>query len=295
MQKSSGLAVFFLLLVALSFSSRAQSSGGQRHAIAVFAPLYLDSAFTNSGEYVFGKNFPKFINPGLEFYEGIQLAADSLNKAGAALDIYVYDTRSSKGSVKFFTQKPEFASIELIIGNVAYGEIKPLADIAKQKNIPFINVNLPNDANVRNNPSYVMLNSSLKTHIDAMYKFLQKNHGTSNIIVFRKKGTQEDMLKALFSDAETNTMGVSLKLKFVNLNENFTPDQIRPYLDSNKRNIVVASSLDENFARHLAARLANMTDMYPVQLLGMPTWDGMKDFEKKEYRGLEMILWHPVL
>ncbi|MEO6917086.1 MAG: hypothetical protein ABI151_16940, partial [Chitinophagaceae bacterium] len=127
----------------------------------------------------------------------------------------------------------------------------------------------------------------------AMYKFLQKNHGTSNIIVLRKKGAQEDMLKGLFSNAEASTTGVSLKLKFANLNDNFTSDQIRPFLDSSKNNVVVACSLDENFARQLASRLAFMDDIYPMQLFGMPTWDGIRDFEKKEYRGLQIIYTTP--
>lgn len=134
-----------------------------------------------------------------------------------------------------------------------------------------------------------MLNSSLKTHIESIYKFLQKNHSTSNIIVLRRKGAQEDMLKGLFSDAETNTMGISLKLKFANLNDNFTSDQIRPFLDSNKNNLVIACSLDENFTKQLAGRLAFMDEIYPLQLLGMPTLDAIKDFEKKEYKGLEIV------
>ena len=52
-----------------------------KHKIAIFAPLYLDSAFDAYDEYRYAKNvFPKFINPGFEFYEGAQLALDSLNK-----------------------------------------------------------------------------------------------------------------------------------------------------------------------------------------------------------------------
>ena len=48
-------------------------------------------------EYRYAKNvFPKFINPGLEFYEGAQLALDSLNKENAPLEVFIYDTRSAK-------------------------------------------------------------------------------------------------------------------------------------------------------------------------------------------------------
>ena len=48
--------------------------------MAVFLPLYLDSAFDASGNYRFDQNFPKYLNPGLEFYEGLQMAMDSLHK-----------------------------------------------------------------------------------------------------------------------------------------------------------------------------------------------------------------------
>ena len=79
----------------------AQQTDSARQRIAIFTPLYLDSAFDNSNEYKYAKNvFPKFINPGLEFYEGAQLALDSLNKEGAELEIFIYDTRSTKESIQ---------------------------------------------------------------------------------------------------------------------------------------------------------------------------------------------------
>ncbi|MCR6719979.1 MAG: hypothetical protein NVV59_06680 [Chitinophagaceae bacterium] len=78
----------------------------QKPRIAVFAPIYLDSAFNNLNEYRYGKNeFPKFINPGLEFYEGVQMALDSLELEGAELEVFIYDTRSAKESLASQLQK----------------------------------------------------------------------------------------------------------------------------------------------------------------------------------------------
>ena len=71
-----------------------------KHKIAIFAPLYLDSAFDADDEYRYARNvFPKFINPGLEFYEGAQLALDSLNKEFAPLEVFFYDTRSANETI----------------------------------------------------------------------------------------------------------------------------------------------------------------------------------------------------
>ncbi|HYC29730.1 MAG TPA: amino acid ABC transporter substrate-binding protein, partial [Chitinophagaceae bacterium] len=83
-----------LLLVLQVCVSLAQDSAAKRYQVAVFTPLYLDSAFDATGNYRYDKYFPKFINPGLEFYEGVQMALDSLQKEGAKLDVFVYDLRS---------------------------------------------------------------------------------------------------------------------------------------------------------------------------------------------------------
>ena len=88
---------YVLFLTVIIPAARAQDSVLYKHKIAIFAPLYLDSAFDATNEYRYEKNvFPKFINPGLEFYEGAQLALDSLDKEGAHLEIFVFDTRSSR-------------------------------------------------------------------------------------------------------------------------------------------------------------------------------------------------------
>ncbi len=272
------------------FSSLAQAGlPANRHTIAVFLPLYLDSAFDASGEYSYGKNFPKILNPGLEFYEGVQLAADSLNKTGAPLNILVYDTRSEKTSVSAIIQRPEFDPVELIIGQVTYGEIRLLSDVARKKNIPFVNTNTPNDGGVTNNPGLIVLNSTLRTHIQSMYKFLQRGYGTSPVVVFRRKGVQEDVLQKYFQDIENNTSSVSLRLKFVTLNNNFTAAQLKPYLDSNRVTMCIAGSLDDQFAKQLTQHLAALNNTYPVQVMGMPTWDVFNEFEKKDYRGLEIF------
>ena len=261
----------------------------QRHTIAVFAPLYLDSVFDETDEYRYGKIFPKFINPGLEFYEGVQLAADSLNKTGAALDIFIYDTRSAKNTIAQVAEKGEFNKVELIIGHVAGNEVRVLAEVAKRKNISFINTNVPNDGGVSNNPSLVILNSTLRTHIQAMYRFLQKNYALSALVMFSKKGVQEDLLKNYFTEMDRSTASVPLNLKYVTLNGSFTASQLVAHLDSNRVTMCIAGSLDEQFGKTLTRQLAGLNKKYPVHVMGMPTWDGIKEFEKKEYKGLEVF------
>jgi hypothetical protein len=264
------------------------TDSGNRHQIAIFAPLYLDSAFDATGAYRYDKNFPKFINPGLEFYEGVQLALDSLQKEKAPLDVQVYDTRSTHQSLAQVLESPGFDRTELIIGHVVNGEMQQLAAAAARMNIPFINVNFPNDGGITNNPSFVILNSTLRTHCEGIYKFVQRNYPTKQIVLFRRKGGQEDRLLGYFTDISRTTAGVPLKIKYVTLDDNFDNTAVASKLDSTILNVCIAGSLDDNFASHLCETLSTLNKTYRSTIIGMPTWDNT-DFSKPEYSGDEII------
>src|ERR1700682_3551773 len=126
----------------------AQANDSSKYHIAVFLPLYLDSAFDASGNYRFDQNFPKYLNPGLEFYEGLEMAMDSLRKKGSSLDVTVYDTRSTTKTIQQMLEEPAFSKMQLILGYVTVTDLHILAITAKNREIPFINVNFPNDGGV---------------------------------------------------------------------------------------------------------------------------------------------------
>src|SRR6185369_19669 len=265
------------------------SSPGQNvtHKIAIFAPIYLDSAFDNANNYRYGKQFPKFINPGLEFVEGAQLALDTLAKEKKDLEIFIYDTRSVKEDIAAQLKRPELSDVEMILGYANPQESWALANFSKTKNIPYINVNLPNDAGITNNPSLVMLNSTLHTHIEQIYKYVQRNYPLNPIIVFRKNGKMEDVIKTYFEENAKNTKSVPLKIKWVNLTDSFSVNQLTANLDSNEHSLCIAGSLDENFGRKLALQLA-LAKSYGKTLVGMPTFDNI-DFSKSEFKDLPII------
>lgn len=294
---------YFLLILALAtaVTGRAQSDTTRavadttvkaadtagRHQVAIFLPLYLDSAFDATGNYRYDKSFPKFINPGLEFYEGATLALDTLQKADDRLEVRIYDTRSATQSLQQVLASPEFQPTQLIIGYVVNGELQQLAAAAQRKGIPFINVNFPNDGGITNNPSLVILNSTLRTHCEGIYRFLQRNYPTRPLVFFRRKGSQEDRLKNYFTDLGHTTAGVPLNIQYVTLDENFDAGALAPYLDSSTHTVCIAGSLDEAWGNRLAAALASLKSD-PTTLIGMPTWDNM-DFSRPEFAGEEII------
>jgi hypothetical protein len=288
MKSTSILFLLLLLFQGYVITAQTEPNNNGRYKIAVFVPLYLDSVFDANGGYNYGKGFPKFASPGLEFYEGVQIAADSLKKYNAKIDIHICDTRASKKSLLEQMNGWGIKDANLMIGLVNASEAKLLADAAFKKNIPFISADLPNDAGITNNPSFVILKSTLKTHCEGIYKYVQKYYSTSPTIVFSKKGSIEDRLKMYFEESLKTVPGSKLNMKFVTVDESNIAN-ISKYLDSTRNTVSVVASLDENFGRKIAQQLATLNKKYPTVAIGMPTWDAINEFNKKEFKGLDII------
>jgi hypothetical protein len=278
---------FILLFSDHSFSQ--DTTHSKRYQIAIFTPLYLDSAFDENSSYKLGMNFPKYINSGLEFYEGTQLAMDSLQKEGLDLDIHVYDSKSEKSPLTYVVNSDEFQNTELVLGNVNANEAKMLASVAAKKNIPFINATYPNDAGVTNNPDFVILNSTLYTHCAAMYKFIQRNYPLAPVILFRKKGAQEDKLKSYFEEISKTTSSVPLKINYVTLEDNIDSAEVKEALGDASNTVCIAGSLDVNFGQQLTQILASAYPEHPSVVFAMPTWWDATNFARPEYKGVEVF------
>lgn len=256
-----------------------EPDSNRRFQIAVFTPLYLDSSFDASNDYNFGETFPKFLSSGLEFYEGIEMAVDSLQQSGMKLDVFVYDTRSANSAVNEILSQNKLDGMDLIIGHVNGTEARMLANTALKNQVPFININYPNDAGITNNPYYVILNSTLPTHIRALYKHLQRNYALSNIVYIKRKNSSDDRLLQYFKDTEKSTRGVPLKIKYVTTENYLKPGELSKYLDSSLNNTIIGGSLDIKYGQNLLEELSSAYSSYPIDLFGMPTWENLQTQE----------------
>lgn len=268
MNSISKYLLFTLVALSLHLFSTAQEP--RRHKIALFTPLYLDSAFDASGNYLHNKTFPKYLNAGLDFYLGAQAALDSLEKRGAPLEVFVYDTKATRPLVSQVNSS-ELKDVELIIGQTNAQETRALADAALQKKVPFISATLPNDAGVTRNPYFVVLNSSFQSHMEAIAKLLQKNFSQQKIIVFRKPGAQEDLIKRYLNDF---TRGAT-NIRYIDLPNNYSSTMLTSNLDSTQKNICIAGTLDEKFTQKLVQGLSAVNKTYAVTVIGMPTWESI--------------------
>lgn len=279
----------FLLFTCILNNTHAQTNE-RVYRIAVFAPVYLDSAFTQDGTYRLGSQIlPRYMMPGLDFYNGIMLAVDSLSKEQAPVEVVFYDIKSAKGNINNVITDSTLSDVSLIIASFSNrAEIKPLADFALEYEIPLISHTYPNDGGLTENPYFILINPTLKTHLEGIYRYLQRVYPTSNLTMFRRKGAVEDMIQSGFSDISRSTPGLPLKIRTVELTDSFTTSQVISYLDSNKQNIIICGSLNETFGSNLVKSLSE-SRRYRSIAMGMPTWDALRGVD----RNIEIIYTTP--
>jgi len=273
----------FVCLFQVSFAQEADT--GKTYRIGVFANLYLDSSF-NGTTYKFSNQMPRHLLPGLDFAEGAMMAFDSL-MVDQKIKVYLFDVRSVQQSVAKLKAQNIFDSLDMMIGAVTGADYKQMADIAFQKNIPFISATFPNDGGVTNNPYTIIINSTLPVHCEAIYNYIFKTDPTANIIYVRRKGVLEDRLNSYFDSYNKTTSGKTLlKWKTITIADSIKPETLTPYLDSTTNNLVICGSLDEKFGVQLIGTSNNLLKNYPIELIGMPTWEAMKGISNPEWKEL---------
>lgn len=287
-----------LLLTLTFYVAQAQTDSSivkPRPKVGIFIPLHLDSVFNRSGSYKYSTNIPKYVLPGLEFYSGVRLALDSLQDADAGVEVFIIDTKDRTRTLQQAIDE-EVPDASLLIGMVSgkesASELHILADAAHKHNIPFVSATWPNDGGITDNPSLVIINSTLKSHTLAVYKYLQRSNFSDNIVVFRKPGQQEDKIKATLNDANQKTGSVPLKMQIVDIADDATTEDLISYLDSTKNNAIYCATLDLEFGKNLLSRLSDLSTNYTATVFGMPNWDDLR-LNRPEYKGLDVIYTTP--
>ena len=121
---------------------------------------------------------------------------------------------------------------------------------------------------------------------------MQKYYSTNNIVLIRKKGAVEDFIQSIFNQTAKSTPAIPLKIKTVELSDTFYTKDLLLVLDSTKNNVIICGSVNEVFSLRLV-RAVSASPSYNSVVVGMPNWDGLKDFDKPDCKGVDIIYSSP--
>ena len=163
--------IFTLLLICISFIKYASANDTTLSPVrvAVLAPLYLDSAFNGYEYNLSNTKIPQFFLEGLEFYNGVMMAIDSLQKENVNVEVWIYDTHKRGQTIQQLLGEMQPLNFSLIIASLSsLNEQKYVSDFSGKNSIPVISETYPTNAYLSYNPFFAMVNPTCK-HISMRF------------------------------------------------------------------------------------------------------------------------------
>lgn len=246
-----------------------------KYRIDVFAHLYLNE-LVKDGKPVFKGKLPDKATNGLDFYEGIKLAADTLNMMGYNVDVHVHDVAEASHTPSALIMRKQLDSSDLIIGAVNNVYVKTLSDFAASRKKNFISALSPSDAGITNNPYFILLQPTLQTHCEWIMSSVSKKYkNIAPLLLYRTNVPVDSNAYAYLNPAEG-----MVKKVFCNVMP--TKEKLKPYLDSTRTNLLVVAILDATFAENFLQQLNDWFPNYNFEVYGMPSWKGMGILKKPD-------------
>ena len=240
--------------------------------VAVMLPFLTDKLATTSG-------IDDRSRLALDFYSGAKLAFEQLSREGVRLNVSVMDTKASESVVRGLLNRSEVYNANLIIGPVRTSNLKVVADFAKDNRKVLISPNNPSTSVTRNNPYYVQMNPSLKSHCEAITKHVKSRYETSQVVlVCRNKNAEVNRLK-YFQNANKEIAGDDNTPRFrelivVDQSADYNEMDVTPYIlgGDSTTVFIVPSWSNESFIYSFLRKVNIAKQDQNVVVYGMPQW-----------------------
>jgi len=242
------------------------------YRIDVLVPLNIDELEKSD------KRFPEKSIAGIDFYEGVKLATDTLNMFRYHIQVYVHDIVANGTNAEDLIKKHVLDSSDLIIGAVQSHDIPGIAQYAKKRQINFISAYSPSDAGVKDNPYFILPQPTLQVHCKYLMGYIQKKHPKNKMVLcYRNSSSAEQSAynyitdndePAAFKKLMCNTMPVREKLALL--------------FDSAHTNILIVPVFDNAFADTLLKQISIWFPNYDFEVYGMPSWKTLQGLKKPD-------------
>ncbi len=228
----------------------------------------------------------------IHFYSGAKLAYDELERSGISLNINVLDDEATTGKMTTLLRGSEMTKADLIIGPYKRDNVALAADFSKKNKKPLI---VPYTAQMNmseNNPNYIQVNPSLKTHCEAITRHARKRHRTEDIVLVARSKEEERSRLAYFQHENAVIEGrAGSNFREMIVNEDLQNLNAGSFVREGRTTVfIVPSWSSETFIATLFRQL--MTEQAQgedIVVYGMPQW---MNFEQVDYEQFEKLNVH---
>lgn len=206
---------------------------------------------------------------GMNFYEGVLLAIDSLEKIEKMYyDVFVHDISTT--SFEDLVKSGKLDSTDVIIGLLQTAEIPAVAAFAKERKINLISALSPFDAGVTDNPYFIIPQATIQTHMSSIIKYADFNKSYMNaVMLYRDNQSDEIALDALKDNVSKRTKELKLTADKIDL------EVLKTLLIKGQKNLIYTTFLSPQVATTIISQLNTIAGDYELEIIGLPTWKGL--------------------
>lgn len=150
--------------------------------VALMLPLYIERFKASEEDEQLPVNHSSFTF--IEYYNGLQIAIDSLRKSGVDIKLTVLDVTENTETARFALRTPQLENMDLIIGPFFEEPLKMIANFARVNDIPVVSPLYWEDIkSLYRFPNLFQATPSIQTQMKDMGRFIIENHAGDNIIL----------------------------------------------------------------------------------------------------------------
>lgn len=260
--------------------------------VALFLPLDLSMIERlNVGKIAQGdEKIPEDTRIGIEFYEGVKLAFDSLRKQGFAGFLHIYDSQLDSASFAKLMTKPELKEMDLIIGPLYGKKFETVLKFAKANSINIVSPTLLGNNMLLGSPNVSKLTPSFVTQTEEIAKYTVEKFAGQNIIVFNSTNAKDKSYLNTFkrtansllsqSNASTDTVK---EVTFVTL---------KSFISKTKANIIVIPSTNQSFISEAISKiyLHKQNSKDSIIVLGLSNFQEIESLDFGYLKALNAIV-----
>ncbi|WP_319590451.1 LysM peptidoglycan-binding domain-containing protein [uncultured Draconibacterium sp.] len=230
----------------------------------------------------------------VEFYEGVLLAIDSIQKEGFEVNLDVFDTQRNADSIRQYFQANEFFQTDLIIGPIFPNVQTEIAAYAAKNGIPIVSPLASQSTLTQRNQYFYQVNPSREYLIRQTAEMVAEEHYNSNFIIVKTSdynGTLEGELVELLREKFFNS-GLLSSNEGVNFTiydfESEGAFGLRRIMSKNKENVVFIPSSNEGELSVAISNVNNLSDEYSITLIGTNRYPNYSSIQLEQFHNLKL-------
>jgi LysM repeat protein/ABC-type branched-subunit amino acid transport system substrate-binding protein len=264
-----------------------ETSGKKKvYNVALMIPLYLNEVTGMDVE-----NLPS--NPEedyaplrfIQFYEGVRIALDSLQKTGLSIRLYTYDVDKDTVKTRRLLKNPDLKEMDLIIGLLYNKNFQIVSDFADKNDISIVNPISERTQIIANHPEVFKVMPSTGSQYSELADVFKSKFPESNILIVRN-GQYRDKDAAATLNSECGSRQIDSRIV-----EGYGAAIDK--LSKDRENVIVIFSESKAYALDLITKINELRNDYRITLVGLPRWDKIEGLESDYLVNLRVHMMAP--